>query len=122
MGDPIRFLRAAPVLASLDLDKTESFYKERLGFETEFKYPNYLSVIRNGLAIHFWVTDDPAIPKATSCYVYLEGVDALHAEYDAAGVVHPNGQLGTRPWRMKEFAILDGDGNMIRFGENLKPA
>jgi len=36
-----------------------------------------------------------------------------------AGVVHPNGPLRDQPWRIREFAILDQDGNMIKFGENI---
>ena len=49
----------------------------------------------------------------------VEGIDALYAEMQAAGVVHPNGLLQQQPWGMKEFAVLDGDGNLIKFGERV---
>ena len=34
-----------------------------------------------------------------------------------AGVVHPNGPLTDQPWGYREFAALDSDGNLIKFGE-----
>jgi hypothetical protein len=47
----------------------------------------------------------------------VTGVDALYREMVAADVVHPNGHLTDRPWGMREFAVVDGDGNLITFGE-----
>ena len=47
----------------------------------------------------------------------MTGIDALYEEMTAAGVVHPNGSLQEQPWGMREFAVLDGDGNLIKFSE-----
>lgn len=113
--------RAIPVLASLDLDATQRFYADRLGFDAMFRYPDYAICARDGVQIHFWLTDDADIPKETSCRIDVEGIDALYAEMQAAGVVHPNGPLTEQPWGMKEFAVLDGDGNLIKFGERAAP-
>jgi hypothetical protein len=33
--------------------------------------------------------------------------------------VHPNGDLQIRPWKTKEFSILDNNGNIIHFGEDI---
>ena len=52
--------RAIPVLASLDLESTQRFYAERLGFERLFTYPDYAISGRDGVQVHFWLTDDPA--------------------------------------------------------------
>jgi DNA-binding transcriptional MerR regulator len=114
--------RAVPVLASLDLDATQRFYAERLGFEPLFTYPDYAIAGRDGVQIHFWLTDDPAIPTRTSCRIDVTGVDALYAELDAAGVVHPHGALQDQPWGFREFSVLDGDGNLIKFGERTQAA
>jgi hypothetical protein len=46
-------------------------------------------------------------------------VEKLYAEYKSAGVVHPNGELQNRPWKMKEFSILDNNGNLIHFGQDI---
>ena len=109
--------RAIPVLASLDLEATQRFYAERMGFEPVATYPDYGIVARDEVQIHFWLTDDADIPKATSCRVDVTGVDQLYAEMSEAGVVHPNGPLTDQPWGIREFAVLDGDGNLITFGE-----
>lgn len=111
--------RAVPVLASLDLGATQQFYAERLGFDRLFTYPDYAISGRDGIQLHFWLTDDRDIPQQTSCRIDVTGIDALYAEMQAAGVVHPNGPLREQPWGMKEFAVLDGDGNLIKFAESL---
>jgi DNA-binding transcriptional MerR regulator len=112
-------LRAIPKLASLDLERTQRFWAEKLGFERLFTYPDYGISGRDGVQIHFWVTDDADIPKATGCRVDVTGVDAMYEEMSAAGVVHPSGPLTDQPWGFREFSVLDGDGNLVTFGERI---
>lgn len=121
MHDPQRacLKRAIPVLASLDLEATQRFYRERLGFDPLFQYPDYAISGRDGVQVHFRLTEDADVPKAMSCRIDVSGIDELYAEMSAAGVVHPNGPLREQPWGMKEFAVLDDDGNLITFGERL---
>jgi catechol 2,3-dioxygenase-like lactoylglutathione lyase family enzyme len=111
--------RAAPVLASLNIAKTIAFYTEKLGFRQQFVDDNYGIVARDEIVIHFWKCDDPIFPQNTSCYVHVRGVENLYYEMQVAGVIHPNGPLEDKPRSMREFAILDEDGNLIRFGERL---
>ena len=111
--------RAIPVLASLDLEATQRFYADKLGFSPVSKYPDYAICARDGVQVHFWLTDDIDIPKSTSCRIDVTGIDQLYAEMTDAGVVHPNAPLREQPWGMKEFAVLDGDGNLIKFGERV---
>lgn len=114
---PATLQRAIPVLASLDLDATLRFYVERMGFVAVACYPDYGIVERDGVQIHFWLTDDADIPASTSCRVDVVGVDELYEEMHSSGVVHPNGPLTNQPWGRREFTVLDGDGNAIRFSE-----
>lgn len=112
--------RAVPVLASLDIFKTVEFYQKRLGFNhVGWKDKHYAVVGRDKIEIHFWKCNDKKIPKNTSCYIHVSDVDGLYEEMKTSGVVHPNGALSDQPWGMREFAILDGDGNLIKFGERL---
>lgn len=110
-------LRAVPKLASLDLERTQRFWQDKLGFERLFTYPDYGISGRDGVQVHFWLTDDDDIPKHTGCRIDVTGVDALHDEMQRAGVVHPNGELCDQPWGFREFSVLDGDGNLVTFGE-----
>jgi len=116
---PVRFTRPIPVLASLDMARTEAFYREKLGFETIIQQDNYLGMRRGELVLHFWKCESRLIAENTSCYVEVEGIDELHAAYEAQGVIHPNGALRNQPYGMREFAILDPDGNLITFGQPL---
>ena len=57
----IALQRAIPVLASLDLDATQRFYAEKLGFDSVSRYPDYAISARDGVQVHFWLTDDADI-------------------------------------------------------------
>jgi catechol 2,3-dioxygenase-like lactoylglutathione lyase family enzyme len=113
------FTQAVPVLASLNLAETKAFYTEKLGFHVEFEYPHYMCASRDNLKLHFWLCDDRHIAENTSCYVYVTNIVPLYEEYKAAGVIHPNGDLTEQSYGVNDFAILDGHGNLIRFGEPL---
>jgi catechol 2,3-dioxygenase-like lactoylglutathione lyase family enzyme len=113
-------VKASPVLASLNIQRTVSFYKEKLGFtRVGYQDEHYAVLGRDVIEIHFWKCKDKKIPKNTSCYVYVKDIDTLYTELQAQKVIHPNGLLGDRPYGMREFAILDIDGNLIKFGQDL---
>ena len=116
---------AVPVLPSRDLGATLAFY-ERLGFEERgapWQQWDYLIVGRGTVALHFYA--DPSVdPLTTSagCYVYVVDADALHAEWDAAGVP-TDPATGSRlmpptdtGYGLREFALVDPSGNLLRVG------
>jgi hypothetical protein len=51
--------------------------------------------------------------------VEVKDIDGLYEELKGVDVIHPNGTLQNHPYGMREFAILDNDGNMIKFGQPL---
>jgi catechol 2,3-dioxygenase-like lactoylglutathione lyase family enzyme len=117
---------AVPVTPSKDLDATLSFY-ERLGFEKAGEAPselNYLIVRRGGVQLHFY--GDPDVDPLTtsfSCYVFTEDADALYDAWDAIGI-RTDPTTGSRlqgppadtDYGMREFALIDPSGNLIRVG------
>lgn len=115
----VEFKISAPVLASLNIEETVRFYSDRLGFDhIDFQDENYAVIRRHNLILHFWKCDNRIHPENTSCYIYVSDIDDLYRELTSAKVIHPNGKLEDKPWGMKEFAILDNFGNMIKFGEH----
>lgn len=114
-----QLIQAIPVLASLNMDETVTFYREKMGFSCSWHDAGYAIVYRDAITLHFWKCDDPIHPENTSCYVDIRQVDELYVELQQAGVIHPNGALEDKPWGMREFAVLDIHGNMIKFGEAL---
>ena len=110
------FISAIPKLASMDIQRSIAFY-EKLGFTQSAHYPDYGIVEQDDVQIHFWLCTDPALPKATGCRINVSGIDELFATYSKLGVIHPNDPLTLKPWGLREFSILDVDGNLVTFAE-----
>lgn len=114
--DAADFARAIPILPSVDMSVTRSFYRDRLGFTVIGpESVNHLIVRRDEMELHFWLCDDPKLPEVSSCYIRGGQIAALHAEYRERGV-EPLSDLALRPWGMVEFYIHDPQGNLLRFG------
>ena len=109
---------AAPILASSDIPRTVEFYRERLGFAEVYVDPGAWGIVaRDGVQIHFWHCTDRNIAENTACRIYVRGVDALYAEIEPHGIVHPNAPLATKSWGAREFGVVDPDGNLITFAQ-----
>jgi hypothetical protein len=55
------------------------------------------------------------IAGTASFRLRVSGIDDLHEK--CGGHVHPNAPLGDQPWGLREFAVLDPDGNLITLWE-----
>jgi catechol 2,3-dioxygenase-like lactoylglutathione lyase family enzyme len=112
---------AVPILPSRDLAETLAFY-ERLGFENRgapHDVWNYLIIGRDTAHLHFYLDRDvDPLTTATSCFVFVDDANALHAEWQAAGVERLFPPEDT-DYRMREFALSDPSGNLIRVGSAL---
>jgi catechol 2,3-dioxygenase-like lactoylglutathione lyase family enzyme len=116
---PPRLTAAVPILASLNMAESTAFYSEKLGFTCVHQEPAFAIVTRDEVALHFWLCDDPEIPKVTACRVQVQGIDGLYREWQPSGAIHPNGPLADKPWGMREFAVLDVHGNCLTFFERI---
>jgi catechol 2,3-dioxygenase-like lactoylglutathione lyase family enzyme len=116
---------AVPILPAKDLDATLAFY-ERLGFENAGAPPsewNYLIIRRGTVQLHFYA--DPGVDPLTTaagCYVFTDDADALHRDWNTIGIV-TDPTTGSRlqepvdtDYGMREFALIDPSGNLIRVG------
>lgn len=110
---------ATPILASLSSEETISFYTKKMGFTFHSEWDGYLIFSRDDVMIHLWPTSDESIPKNTGCYVNVTNVDELYEEYKNHDIIHPNGALKDMPWEMRQFSILDNNGNIIHFGQDI---
>jgi catechol 2,3-dioxygenase-like lactoylglutathione lyase family enzyme len=117
--------KLSPILPARDMDAAEAFWA-RLGFGTVYKDAEYLLVRRDGAELHFWL--NPALdPAANDAGAYLRpsDIDALDAEWRALGLP-PAGvpryvPAEDKPWGMREAALIDPDGNLIRAGQETPP-
>lgn len=107
------------------MERTLAFYR-RLGFDTEIVSPHddYAIADRGPLEIHFFAHSG-LVPgeSAFGCYLRVRDVDALHAEFAKAGLPEAGipriTAIEDKPWGMREFAIVDEDGSLIRVGQVL---
>ncbi|MCB1008676.1 MAG: VOC family protein [Acidobacteria bacterium] len=120
-------IAACPVLPSRDLDTTIRFYGA-LGFtlvyEQEAPDP-YAIVELHGVELHFF--GRPDLDPATSiagCYLRVGDVGRVERAWSklglpAAGIPRLE-PAADRPWGMRELALVDPDGNLVRVGEILE--
>lgn len=135
-GPEPRLAAAVPVLPVAAIDSATRFWRDRLGFRIGHADEGYAVLTRDGIEIHLWAARDetwrdrPGQPMVTgaesflagtaSARVLVRGIDGLFDEMREAGVLHPNGALGDKPYGLREFAILDLDGNLVTFFEPLQ--
>lgn len=111
-----------PKLPMRSKTATKDFYLKQLGF-TEFgsvDYDGYLMVEKDDIQIHFFEFTE-LDPKENYGQVYIRtnSIDKLYQWMLENNVsIHPNGQLETKPWKQREFSLLDPDNNLLTFGES----
>jgi len=107
-----------------DLSQAVSYYKDRLGFETDFIYESvYASVSRDGFSIHLKcapkISADRAHRKQNEhldAFVGVRGIEALYDEFTSKDA-HIIRSLDDRPWGCKDFYVVDLDGYILCFSE-----
>jgi len=119
-----------PILPSRDLAETRSFY-ERLGFEAAGWWPDTFggyAIMRKGdLSMHFFKFPELSPGENyAQCYWRVVDVDAFYddiarAKLPSHGIPRVS-EPEDRPWGMREFALNDPNGNLVRIGQQIRPA
>jgi catechol 2,3-dioxygenase-like lactoylglutathione lyase family enzyme len=114
----------APQFLVDDLDLSIAYYRDRLGFELDFKYERfYAAVTRDGFAIHLKHAPKLAADRAhrkqnehLDAYIAVSGIRGLFSELQTRGaaVTKP---LEERPWACLDFYVEDPDGYILCFSE-----
>src|SRR5262249_43861843 len=117
VSEPNRIRRSAPIFGVRDVDAALAYY-ERLGFAVrKYEGGGYGFANRDAVELHLGFAAEWA---RSSAYMWVDDSDALAAEWRAAGAeVH--GPEDTA-WGQHEGALVDLDGNVIRFGTPIPPA
>jgi catechol 2,3-dioxygenase-like lactoylglutathione lyase family enzyme len=118
-----------PTLPARDLDETIAFYGG-LGFKAVFRVPDpegYAILRRGTLELHFfrWPDLDPAA-NYCGCYIRVSDVDAVYRAFSAAWLpargIPSLGGIERKFFDMREFRLVDPNGNLLRVGQELKAA
>jgi catechol 2,3-dioxygenase-like lactoylglutathione lyase family enzyme len=108
----------SPVFLVSDIRAALAFYCERLGFGLDWTWgdpPTHANVSRGAISIT--LTLGQAGAASSEVYVGLRGVDAYYAELRTRNV--QAGELADRPYGMRDFELMDLDGNRLVFGESI---
>jgi hypothetical protein len=115
--------KLSPILPARGIAETEGFWS-RLGFETIYVDDDYLLMKREGAEVHFF--HHPALDPAKNdhgAYLRPADVDALDAEWATLGLpatgIPRLVRAEDKPWGMRELALIDPEGNLIRAGQEL---
>lgn len=115
---------AIPQLPSRSIEKTLAFYA-RLGFDGEAVPGHaYAILVRGSVEIHFFLHETLRPEEsAFSCYLRVQDVDTIYKAFSAASLpgkgIPLMEPLENKPWGMREFAVIDEDGTLVRVGQEL---
>jgi catechol 2,3-dioxygenase-like lactoylglutathione lyase family enzyme len=109
-----KFDQVSPIFPVRDLDASLAHY-DRLGFTTrKYEGGNYGFAVADDVEIHLGVVTNFDEHGRAAAYLFVDDADAVAAGWVAAGVeVHPPQDT---EWGQREGAVVDPDGNVIRFG------
>lgn len=115
---------AIPILPSRSLSDTVAFFR-RLGFDGEIhSFGNYAILRRGTVELHFFTNNELRPTESSAgCYIRVSDVETIYREFTVAELprngIPRQDSLETKPWGMREFAIVDPDGNLLRIGQAL---
>ncbi len=118
---------AIPILPCRSVTATVAFYR-RLGFEGGAHAFNsdYAILRRGAIELHFF-THKGLVPAESSagCYIRVLDVESIYRSFSSSPLP-PTGiprmdALEDKPWGLREFAVVDPDGNLLRIGQVIAP-
>lgn len=124
-GSPLPYVGSRPsvkpVLPVGDMTEAIAFYR-RLGFDVE-RYDDGYAWVRTCGWEFFHLVASPDLGSgggAAGAYIHVSDADEWHVALTAAaGDDAAIGGVVDQPWGMREFAVTDPSGNIVRFGRNL---
>jgi len=122
----IEFESAATVFVVKDVAASAAHYRDAFGFAIAFGYggetPVYAGVERGGVIIHLHAQAHAnKEPGHGVVYCFVQGVDELYEQIKSAGARVLKAPQDY-PYEMRDFDVLDPDGNRLVFGQCTKKA
>src|SRR5713226_8134282 len=105
----------APRFGVGDMEQALAFYGQ-LGFATTYHDEGFAIVERDGIALHFNVSDGPPTGRSV-CWIGVTNIETLYQQYLPTGAIQS--PLQVQPWGMKEFVLCDPNRNLLIFGERI---
>jgi catechol 2,3-dioxygenase-like lactoylglutathione lyase family enzyme len=116
---------AATVFVVSNVPESIKHYSDALGFKVTFEYGNptfYACLCRDEVALHLLAArETKRLPGNGGICVFVNDVDKVHAELNTRGanVIKPPQNYD---YGMRDFDVVDLDGNHLTFGMESKPS
>ncbi len=126
MTATLQFERAMPVLEVQDVRESESFYCNKLGFQSHGMWgepPVFTIVQRGAVTVALDQSRDGSRRPGQqywSAYVYVADADALFEEFQGLGIPIERG-IETTEYGCRDFDVRDPDGHVLGFGQVISP-
>lgn len=115
---------ATAIFQVADLERSLSFYEEKLGFARDFVYGEpafYAGLCRDKVGLHLNSIGENASRVGQGClYIYCDEVDDYYGLLVERGV-EVTSPLDSQPYGMRDFQVSDPDGNLVCFGKAVEP-
>ncbi len=115
--------RSEPIFAVRDIHETLAFYRNVLGFESDWTWgtPIGFGGARWG-EVHVMFCLQPELAGRVDGHMHFfqcEDIESLHARHVAAGanIISP---IENKPWNVREYTVRDPNGYHLRFSGPLK--
>ena len=115
--------KAIPILPSRSIAATVDFY-QRLGFEggAHAFDSDYAILHRGEVELHFF-KHPTLVPEASyaGCYIRVSDVQSIYQAFASSQLPRTGiprmDILEDKPWGLREFALIDLDGDLLRIGQ-----
>ncbi len=121
-----RLTGVSPVLLVADLDRSVTYFGERLGFACQVHGdpPDFAVAARDDATILLALATDAErivpnwhiVDKMWNAYIRVDDVDAVYAEMQERGTPIDY-EIYDTPWGFREFGVQDPDGHDIAIGQ-----
>jgi catechol 2,3-dioxygenase-like lactoylglutathione lyase family enzyme len=110
---------SATVFVVSDIATSLAYYRDVLGFQVTFEYGeplSYACLCRDEVALHLLASSrTKRLPGHGAICVFVRDVDQIYAEVSGRGARMLN-QPEDRDYGMRDFDVVDADGNQLTFG------
>ena len=106
-----------PELPLRDVAAGVAYYRDVLGFGINYQQDDIGVMDRDAVRV-LLIARTQRHTGIGSAYVYVDDADALHAELRDRGARVARDPV-SHPWGLRDFSVLDPEGNQITFGQPL---
>ncbi|MCS3898548.1 catechol 2,3-dioxygenase-like lactoylglutathione lyase family enzyme [Bradyrhizobium japonicum USDA 38] len=110
---------SATVFVVSDITASLAYYRDVLGFEVTFEYgqpPSYACLCRDEVGLHLLAAAaTKRMPGHGGICIFVTDVDQVYVELSGRGARLLN-RPEDRDYSMRDFDVVDADGNQLTFG------